>query len=215
MVEHAAVFRRPTLLAGLALVASCTHGGSGHPPPPPGSPGPTILLEIEPNDSPYAPDFVGPVHTLTHFVMQGYVEAPGGFDVYDHFEIVANEPVWIDFELRGLHPVADLDLHLWDPDGEEIVASYDSPWDPEFGSFTLDWAGKAVVLLVVAHLVDTDYDLEIRAAPHPFYGPGGPAGSPEPAATGISFPWDTPERYKAPVLDGVRRPDSGTIAPSL
>lgn len=183
---------RSLCLAGLALaVAGCSGGhGHGHGG---GHSGPPVLDEIEPNDSPYQPDFLGGVDSVSHFVVAGHVEAVG-HDVYDHFELVAEEPVGIEFYLHGLAHHADLDLCLWDPDLEEIVACYDGPWNPEEGYFTLDWPGKRVVLLVEAWIVDSAYDLEILATPHP-YEDGGDGGN-GPAAgsgAGISFPYGRPE----------------------
>ena len=188
--------RRILVTAALGLAASCAGGGGGviigGPPP-----GPPHYGEIEPNDSPWSADFLGGVHGATHFIVEGHVEGWPGFDLYDHFELSADEPVGIEFILYGDDPFADLDLYLFDPDSGQIVGGYDGPWNPEEGFFTIDWAGKSVVLVVESATVDTTYSLEIRGVPWHF-GPGsegepGAEAQRRPAAedsgTGISFPF--------------------------
>ena len=183
---------RPLFLAGLTLtVAGCGGGGPTYVGG--GYQGPPVFDELEPNDSPYEPDYLGGVDILSHFIVEGHVEAIG-WDLVDHFELVADEPVGIEFYLHGDHPAADLDLCLWDPDIGQVVACYDGPWNPEEGFFTIDYPGKRVVLIVEAWAVDTTYSLELRATPNPYYGQGGP-GAQAPSAdvgSGISFPDGVP-----------------------
>ena len=163
--------------------------------------------ELEPNDSPYEPDFLGGIDIRSHFIVEGHVEALG-FDRVDHFELVADEPVGIEFCLYGDHPAADLDLCLWDPDAEVVVACYDGPWNPEEGFFSLDWPGKRVVLIVEAWWVDSSYSLEIRATPNPFGSDQGVPGAMAADLTtgsGISFPDGRPTR--SPAKRGPDAPD--------
>lgn len=180
---------RPLLLTGLLAVVGCA-GGHGEPGYGGGHHGPPIYDELEPNDSPWDPDYMGPVNILSNFIVEGHVEAIG-FDQLDNFEIQATEPVAIWFTLHGDHPMADLDLCLFDPDSGQVVACFDGPWNPEEGYFTLDWPGKRVVLMVEAYLVDTSYSLEILASPHPYFSDSGdPNASPQAqgSGSGISFP---------------------------
>ena len=199
---------RPLLLAGLMTAAGCTggyvHGHGGHE-------GPPVFGEIEPNDSPFEPDFLGGVDVFSHFIVEGHVEALG-FDRVDHFELVADEPVGIEFYLYGDHPAADLDLCLWDPDSGMVVACYDGPWNPEEGFFSIDWPGKRVVLIVEAWAVDSSYSLEIRATPNPFTSEqDGPAamGVALTTGSGISFPDGRPT--PSPGKRGPNAPDEQAL----
>lgn len=192
-----------------SLFAGCTGGSDhahhqGYTPP--------VFVELEPNDSPWHPDFLGGVNVLSHFLVEGYVEAIG-FDTVDHFEIVADEPVAIEFTLTGEYLTSDLDLCLFDPDLGVIVASWEDPWSVERGHFTIDYPGKRVVLVVEAWLEDAPYTLEICGGPNPYAltapdDPGFPAASASPAqvdqdeamamsdtGTGISFPDGPPEPF--------------------
>jgi len=75
--------------------------------------------------------------------------------------------------LHGLTPGDDLDLCLWDPATESIVACWNTPWNPEEGTFTVHHAGQEFVLLVESFLYDSDYDLEIITYPYSSYGDDG------------------------------------------
>ena len=185
--------RRATLRLALLLAAggtsACAPAPGHHGPPPP-----PVFEEREPNDSPFAADFLGGIDPTSHFFVEGHVEC-AGYDVYDHFELVADEALTVRFWLESWVPGADVDLCLVDPDTGEIVACYDSPWDTESGSFTVDWPGKRFVLLVEAWDHDTGYTLEISGDPHPGYGPLGGAEE-DPAALGLSVPGGAPAPQK-------------------
>lgn len=181
--------------AGLSLVACAPGPGHGHHDPP----GPPVYGELEPNDSPFHADFLGGVDRLSHFFVEGHVETAYGYDRYDHFELVADEPVTIDFWLEAWNHYADIDLCLVDPDTGDVIACYDSPWDTESGSFSLDWPGRRVVLLVETYGEDTSYSLEIAGAP-PYYGPAAGEGDGADlrplSGLGISFPRGVPTPHK-------------------
>lgn len=181
-------------LAATAVMAGCSgHGGRHHhddPPPPP----PPVLEEIEPNDSLAYPDFIGGVDSSSHFFIEGSVDA-FGLDYYDYFELVAEEPIGVDFYLHGWSPFADVDLCIYDPDTGHLVACYDS-FGNESGFFTVDYPGKAFTLRVETFVDDTGYDLELVVWDHP--GLGAPGAS---AGDGISFPEGRP----APRKDEHRR----------
>ena len=127
--------------------------------------GPAYIHELEPNDSPYYTDFQGGISSYTHYIIAGHIESPGGLDRYDHFEFVADEAASLEFILSGLHSHADLDISIWDPDSETLVFTWDSPINPETGSFTIDFPGKRFVLMVESWGVDTHYELELVGAP--------------------------------------------------
>lgn len=195
----AKVSSKSLLLGGLVTIAGCAgyiHEAPWSPP---------TFSEREPNDSPWAPDYLGGVDIFSHFIVEGFVEAVG-FDTVDHFEICADEPVGIEFSLYGYDAYADLDLHLFDPDSGLIVASYDGPWNPEEGFFTIDYPGKRVVLVVEAWLTDSHYSLEIRATPNPFYGDAPNDG---PAAASLSLDEDLAEGSGISFPDGLPTPNAG------
>jgi hypothetical protein len=157
-------------LWALAALGACGGGSGGHhhpgPPPPPG---PDFLVEYEPNDSPYHPDFIGHVDALTHLVIEGHVEVGYG-DLYDHFEFVADQPMEIEFHLSGPYHDSDLDLAVWDPYFEEYIIWYDTPWNPESGAFVVHEPGKVFQVMVRSFLFDDDYELEIIGRHYPFSG---------------------------------------------
>lgn len=197
------------LIAGTlgVLTAGCHgHGGGGG-----GSHdqhhGPPLYGEIEPNDTPYTPDFIGTVHEGTHLIVEGHVQAHGGWDDYDHFEFVAAEPSGFDFSVYGFAPGADLDVMVWDPDADAVVAWWDGPWNPEEGSFVVEEAGKTFVIAIEAYLVDSSYSFELVGFPWPHHGPeagdpGAGIGSPASEARtgmarpGITLPEGAPEVFK-------------------
>jgi len=199
---------RLVLLAGMVTTVGCggahVHGHGG------GYSGPPVVGELEPNDSPWEPDHLGGMNLFSHLIVEGHVEAIG-WDLVDHFEIHAEEPIGIEFYLHGDHPHADVDLCLFDPDSGLVVGSWDSPYNPEEGLFSLDWPGKRVVLIVEAWVVDTSYSLELRAVPHPYLSEGGPpaAGADLTGGSGISFPDGLPDPN--PDKRGPEAPDEETL----
>ncbi len=189
-------FAHARFLAPLALVAGCSPAVVVTGPPPGG--GPAIFQEREPNDSPFQADPISGVDIFSYLVVQGHVQPPGFFDVYDHFEFVALEPATFDLQLDGLAPYSDMDISLWDPDLGQIVAVWDSPLNPELGTFTVTQPGKVFVLLVEAYNAPSDYDLTLMGRPI-LYGPGGGQGDGEEresASSAFSFPDGLPERHK-------------------
>ena len=184
---------RLVLLAGMVTTVGCA-GGTGHDHGGGGYSGPPVYGELEPNDSPWEPDYLGGMNLFSHMIVEGHVEAVG-WDLVDHFEIQADEPIGIEFCLHADHPYADIDLCLFDPDSGLIVGCWDSPWSPEEGLFSLDWPGKRVVLVVEAWGVDTSYSLELKAVPNPYTSEGGPpaASADLTSGSGISFPDGKPD----------------------
>lgn len=207
--------RAPFWLAAatLTLTAGCAghHSGGGHGHK--GPPGPEVFHELEPNDSPFAADFIGGIDSFSHLIIEGHVQA-FGHDLYDHFEFFAEEPIGVEFRLDGYTPGADVDLCLIDGDTGQVLACYDSPFNSEDGFFTIDWSGKHFILLVETYVFDTEYDLEIVGLSHPAgeFGDGdgtlaSPADAGEPGGTGISFPEGQPSPQKARHLPGGTRAD--------
>ena len=156
----------------------------------------TVYQEWEPNDSPYQPDSISGVDMFSFLVVQGHVQPPGYFDVYDHFEFIALEPATFDLELTGLAAYSDMDVSLWDPDLQQIVAVWDSPWDPELGTFTVTQPGKAFVLVVEAYDTPSSYDLTLMGRPIT-YGAGSDGDQEHYASTSaFLFEGGAPRRHK-------------------
>ena len=157
--------------------------------------GAAVYQEREPNDSPYQPDSISGVDMFSYLVVQGHVQPPGYFDVYDHFEFIALEPATFDLELTGLAAYSDMDVSLWDPDLQQIVAVWDSPLDPELGTFTVTQPGKAFVLVVEAYDTQSSYDLTLMGRPIT-YGASDGGGQGHPTSTSaFLFEGDPPRRH--------------------
>ena len=183
-------------LACLTLTLGCGPAIFVDSPPPGG--GASVYQEREPNDSPYQPDPISGVDMFTYLVVQGHVQPPGFFDVYDHFEFVTLEPATFDLELVGLDPFSDMDIALWDPDLQQIVAVWDSPWDPELGTFTVTQTGKVFVLLVEAYNTPSAYDLTLMGRPITYGSNGGQGEGQGHTASTSAFFFENgaPQRHK-------------------
>ncbi len=127
--------------------------------------GPPVYQEREPNDSPYQTDWIAAVDSISYLTVQGHVDDPSGWDRYDHFEFMASGAATFDIELEGFASYADLDLTLWDPDLEQVIAVWDSPFNPELASFTITQPGKSFVLVVESYLGSSAYDLVVMGRP--------------------------------------------------
>jgi hypothetical protein len=158
--------------------------------------GATVYQEREPNDSPYQTDLISGVDMFSFLVVQGHVQPPGYFDVYDHFEFIALEPATFDLELTGWAPYSDMDISLWDPDLQQIVAVWDSPWDPELGTFTVTQPGKVFVLVVEAYDTPSSYDLTLMGRPITYGASGGENQVQASNTSAFLFEGGPPRRHK-------------------
>ena len=93
-------------LASLTLV-SCGHYNKGYS-------GPPTYHEIESNDDAWNANFVGYADSFTHILIRGHVQA-FGFDRFDGFAFITEEPMTVQFKLRAHDAFADLDLCVYDP----------------------------------------------------------------------------------------------------
>lgn len=144
-------------LAALLLPACGAHVG-GHSKP--------VLHESEPNDAAWQADFLGWLEPGVSLDVVGAIDAY--FDAYDGYSFVSAEPVEIRFRLYAQDPGADLDLCVYDPEGDELIACFDGPFDPEEGAFGVASAGVELHLIVDAYSGASDYVLEIDALPLPY-----------------------------------------------
>lgn len=152
---------RPPLalpLAALALLLAC-HPHPGAAP----APRTTYLHEVEVNDTPGAANWVGELRVGEQLVIDGDVTecCP---DPFDGFSLFATGPMTLRLVLRELAPGADLDLALYLPAIDEVVAAFETPLHPEIGH--LDVHGPLEVHAVVRSFTgDSPYRLEILALP--------------------------------------------------
>ena len=90
-----------------------------------------------------------------------------GHDATDSYALQTTDPARIHFELE-CYGNADLDLCLYNPYYDEVVAHWDSFGD-EYGSFDVPGYGQDFQLIVVAFNGAGDYDLSLRVDALPFY----------------------------------------------
>ncbi|QDU84570.1 hypothetical protein Pla163_16810 [Planctomycetes bacterium Pla163] len=159
---------RPALAASLCLLAlaGCAPHGSAFFQ----SSLPTAYFyDDEPNDSSNHPQPIGPVYPPEQLVISGNVGSVYGlgFDATDSYALQTTDPARIHFEL-DCYGNADLDLCLYDPYYDEIVAHWDSFGD-EYGSFDVPGFGQDFQLIVVAFNGTGDYDLFLRVEALPGY----------------------------------------------
>jgi hypothetical protein len=156
---------RSVLVLGAALAIVFASGCSDvthvshHPPAQP-----ELYFELEPNDFPETPDFVAVLDSRSFLVVQGSVEAVG-FDIVDHIEFAASEPIEIEFYLDGLGPLADVDVTIYDPIANQILGVYASGGD-ESGTIVVHEAGRPFQFVIEAFGGPADWDLELVAYPH-------------------------------------------------
>ncbi|MCP3916626.1 MAG: hypothetical protein GY711_13805 [bacterium] len=167
------IFSRPSraalaLCVGLALTAGCKKGGGshGHGNGNGNHNGPIVFFENEPNDSPGFADVIGTVTADSNFFIDGHVQSFPGFDTVDYFEFFVPEPVVIEFIVEGFAHNADLDLCVYDPDLDAIVACFESPLNPEVAEVVVHEYGKVFQILVDAYSVDSEYTIEVFGSPY-------------------------------------------------
>jgi len=173
--------RRPTLAALFAsalAAAGCGHGHTSHVPPPPA--GPPVYDELEPNDSPLHPDFIGFVDRFTLLYVYGHVQA-FGFDLYDHIEFESVAPATYDFRVRALSAFGDVDVFVYDPLAGVIVGEYTASGPSEYGRVVVHQHGRPFQLIVSAYGYDTRWELELVGRPYTGYlaATGGPGLGPD------------------------------------
>jgi hypothetical protein len=119
--------------------------------------------EIEPNDDEDLANVLGVLRPGDRLRIRGHI-AEAGFDRYDGFAFVSAEPITVSFSLDARDPAADLDVCVWDPALHDFVACFESPYDPEVGSFEVLAADTAFHLVVLPFAGGSDYTLEVSAS---------------------------------------------------
>lgn len=136
------------LLGLTVLGAGCTVEGTYE-----GSTQPVlhVVYEVERNDEAWEANDLGWLKAGQELELRGDI-SDDGWDPYDGFALRAQVDLRIRWELvpldTGYGPV-DLDLHLYDPQAEEFIASFDCGCATERGTIELP-AGTEVHLVVAA-----------------------------------------------------------------
>lgn len=212
--------RRTVLALGAAwallLVAGCTdtthvHGGGNGGG---GGSSPAVFVELEPNDSPAFPDFIGVLQDLDHVIVEGYVEAIG-FDVVDHIEFEAAHPLEIDFTALALSPGGDVDVTIYDPIAGQVLGTYAVSGDYEAGTIVVHEAGRPFQFIIEAWGVATDWDLELITYPYcgTCLAPSGDGLESTPSASGEAKDGAPSDAETRPWIE-VRRNGSRSEAPA-
>ncbi|MEM6672623.1 MAG: hypothetical protein AAF726_07245 [Planctomycetota bacterium] len=156
---------RTSLFLGAALVALFLAGCSQTTSVPVGR-FPTTYVEIEPNDTPFLADFVTVLDSRSFLLVDGYVDAIG-VDVVDHIEFESSEPVEIEFFLEAFGPGADVDVSIYDPIADVVLATYAVGGPSEFGTIFVNEPWRPFQFVIEAFDRDAAWTLELRAFPHP------------------------------------------------
>lgn len=153
----------PLVLALLATVtlASCDNVHVGRAVPRPDS-----FLELEPNDTPALADFITVTDRWTLLTVEGYVQAVG-FDVVDHLEFEASEPMELSFHLEAHAPFGDVDVSIYDPIAGVVLGTYASGGPSEVGTLLVLEPGRPFQFVIDAFLVDTPWCLHLEGWPLP------------------------------------------------
>lgn len=168
--EVPASLRRSTLILGLALVAgclvSCRTADDDHFHDDDDDDRPLeSFTEIEPNDSPDFPDFIGFIDRDVYLDVDGSVEAVG-IDIVDHIEFEPVEPMEIDFVLESFGPFADVDVSIYDPIDDVIVGTYATDGRIESGTIIVHDFDRPFQFVIEAFDTDSDWLLTIEGYPY-------------------------------------------------
>jgi hypothetical protein len=158
-------------------------------------PGPLVLFEVEPNDSIFQPNLVGELDPYEDVRIRGFID-DSGFDPFDGFLFEVDGPSTIEVVLRADWTGADLDVCAIDDWTGLEIACFQSPHDPEVGSFTIAAPlGAAFHLAVNSFLGASAYSLDVVALPLALATSAEePAAAPDPARAGRFRTYVAPAR---------------------
>ncbi len=143
----------------LALAPACDNVHVGHT-----LPGPDSFVELEPNDTPGLADFVAITDSATFLTVEGHVQAIG-FDVVDHIEFEACEPMELRFYLEAHAPFGDVDVSIYDPIDQVILGTYASGGPTEVGTLLIHEPGRPFQFVIDAFIEDTSWCLQLEGFP--------------------------------------------------
>lgn len=173
----------------LPLLPACDNVYVGH-----SAPVPDSFVELEPNDTPSLADFVAVTDSLTYLTVDGHVQAIG-FDVVDHLEFEACEPMELRFFLEAHAPFGDVDVSIYDPIDQVILGTYASGGPTETGTLLIHEPGRPFQFVIDAFIEDTSWCLQLEGFPAHLgaEAPARPGAGPAPGlATGLE-----PDRAEA------------------
>ena len=147
------------LVAALAPACDQVHVG-------PYLPSPDSFVELEPNDTPSIADFVAITDSTTFLTVEGHVQAIG-FDVVDHLEFEACEPMELRFYLEAHAPFGDVDVSIYDPIDQVILGTYASGGPSEIGTLLIHEPGRPFQFVIDAFVEDTPWCLQLEGFPAP------------------------------------------------
>lgn len=143
------------LLALAAGAASCGRATVVLPSEP-------VLVEVEPNDDRWHANVLGMLYEEQRIVVAGHV-GPGWIDPQDGFALFAGATAPVRVRLLATDPLADLDLCVYDPLRDELVACFASPAASEQGEFVMLGGGGEFQLVVSAFAGASSWRLEIES----------------------------------------------------
>ena len=149
------------LLSTLALSACGSHTWGV-------APALTAAPESEPNNSIWSANDFGVLDANGSLTIAGHVDGGGFGDVYDGFEFAATAPCAVQFTLTAQTPGADLDVALIDPWTQATLWEFQSPYNPETGSFEVFgsvFSPQSFQLVVTSFSGSSNYLLHVDAAP--------------------------------------------------
>lgn len=151
-----------TAVLAASWLTGCRPATHYHGPP---APQPDYFTELEPNDTPDFPDFVGYLNESSFVVVEGHVEAVG-FDIVDHIEFETDEVMEIDFTLEAFGAYGDVDVSIYDPIANQIVGTYATDGRYEVGTLIIHEPGRPFQFIIEAFDSNTAWSLELIGYPH-------------------------------------------------
>jgi len=146
---------RTTFLAPLLLLAACDCDcDDDH------DPGLPLFQEAEPNDTALTANHFGIIRPGDHFLIQGFVRDDAA-DPFDGFAFTAESALHVDFQLFIDTNTADFDVDLYDPQLDQVVATFATPNNPEVGGVDVAAGGLDFHLVLSSFAGDGPYTLEI------------------------------------------------------
>lgn len=122
---------------------------------------PPVYVELEPNDSPLAPDRIGVVDAYSLLYVDGHVEAVPGIDIIDHIEFFSATRAVYDFRIDALSAYGDVDVTVYDPVADVVVGVFAVSGSVEFGRVVVHEANRPFQLIIEAYQYDTSWSLEL------------------------------------------------------
>ncbi|HJO27536.1 MAG TPA: hypothetical protein QF730_09850 [Planctomycetota bacterium] len=165
------------ILSGTVMLTLALSGCQGYSVPWSGA-----IYEDEPNGLACCPDNMGTLYVGESMHIRGSVD-DCCIDVFDGFAFTPADLCTVQFTLDADSAFADLDLGLYDPWTGSFTAIFDSPYNPEFGSFLVLEPGRPFHLVVSSYSGDSSYSLRVDCLPFN-YGPAADTGGGPPSAVG-------------------------------